>query len=85
MALYGEARDISLFRHINRELMHDIISQQVVYRQYDLVETDVNIYGEAASGRVFKEPVLLYTLIERGDESSPIFDEHKFELAKANQ
>lgn len=75
MALYGEARDISLFRHINRELMHDIISQQVVYRQYDLVETDVNIYGEAASGRVFKEPVLLYTLIERGDESSPIFDE----------
>ena len=75
MALYGEARDISLFRHINRELMHDIISQQVVYHQYDLVETDVNIYGEAASGRVFQEPILLYALIERGDEASPIFDE----------
>ena len=75
MALYGEARDISLFRHINRELMHNIISQQVVYHQYDLVETTVNIYGEAAEGRVFQEPILLYALIERGDESSPIFDE----------
>lgn len=75
MALYGEARDISLFRHINRELMHNIISQQVVYHQYDLVETNVNIYGEAAEGRVFQEPILLYSLIERGDESSPIFDE----------
>ena len=75
MALYGEARDISLFRHINRELMHNIISQQVVYHQYDLVETTVNIYGEAAEGRVFQEPILLYSLIERGDESSPIFDE----------
>ena len=75
MALYGEARDISLFRHINRELMHNIISQQVVYHQYDLVETTVNIYGEAAEGRVFQEPILLYALIERGDEASPIFDE----------
>ena len=75
MSLFGEARDISLFRHINRELMHDIISQQVVYHQYDLVETNVNIYGEAASGRIFQEPILLYTLIERGDESSPIYDE----------
>ena len=75
MALYGGARDISLFRHINRELMHDIISQQVVYRKYDLVETKVNIYGEAATGRAFKEPILLYALIERGDETSPISDE----------
>lgn len=75
MSLYGEARDISLFRHINRELMHNIISQQVVYHKYDLVDTKVNIYGEAASGRVFHNPILLYTLIERGDQSSPIQDE----------
>lgn len=75
MALYGEARDISLFRHINRELMHDIISQQVVYHKYNLVETKINIYGEASTGRIFQEPTLLYSLIEREDESSPAFDE----------
>ena len=31
MALYGGQRDISLFRHVNRELIGDIISQEVVY------------------------------------------------------
>ena len=72
MALYGGSRDISLFRHINRELMHDIISQQIVYHKYNLEETKVNIYGETTSGRIFQEPVLLYTLIERSDQSSPI-------------
>ena len=75
MSLYGEARDISLFRHINRELMHDIISQQVVYYKYNLEQTKVNIYGEAATGRTFQEPILLYSLIERGDQTSPIQDE----------
>jgi len=75
MALYGESRDISLFRHINRELMHDIISQQVVYYKYNLEQTKVNIYGEAATGRTFQEPILLYAMIERGDQTSPIQDE----------
>jgi hypothetical protein len=75
MSLYGEARDISLFRHVNRELMHDIISQQVIYHKYNLEETKVNIYGEASTGRTFLEPILLYALIERGDQSSPIQDE----------
>ena len=74
MALYGEARDISLFRHINRELLHDIISQQVVYYKYNLTETKVNIYGEATLGRVFEEPVLLYSLIRRSNQTSPIKD-----------
>tara|TARA_R110000782_G_scaffold239967_1_gene326356 strand:+ start:880 stop:1401 length:522 start_codon:yes stop_codon:yes gene_type:complete len=74
VALYGGSRDISLFRHINRELMHDIVSQQIVYHKYNLEETKVNIYGETTSGRIFQEPVLLYTLIERSDQSSPILD-----------
>jgi len=38
MALFGEARDISMFRHVNRELMHNIISQQCVLYKYDLDE-----------------------------------------------
>ena len=68
MALFGEARDISFFRHINRELMANIISQQCVYYKFDLGETKVNIYGEASGGKYYHPPVLLNALIERQDQ-----------------
>ena len=71
MALYGEARDISFFRNINRELMGNIISQQCVYYKYDLGETKVNIYGEASKGKYYHPPVQLNCLIERSDQQYP--------------
>ena len=48
MALYGTQRDISLFRHLNRELMGDIITQQCAFYKFKIEETKVNLYGEAA-------------------------------------
>jgi len=74
MALYGEARDISFFRHINRELMANIISQQCVYYKFDLGETKVNIYGEASGGKYYHPPVLLNCLIERDSQQYPESD-----------
>jgi signal peptidase I len=74
MALYGEARDISFFRHINRELMANIISQQCVYYKFDLGETKVNIYGEASGGKYFHPPVLLNCLVERSSQEFPESD-----------
>ena len=74
MALYGEARDISLFRHVNRELMHNIISQQCVFYKYKVGETSTNMYGEAATGRTFADPVILYCIIERQDQDFPESD-----------
>ncbi len=71
MALFGEARDISFFRHINRELMGNIISQQCVYYKYDLGETKVNIYGESSKGKYFHPPVQLNCLIERSGQQYP--------------
>lgn len=79
MALYGEARDISMFRHVNRELMHNIISQQCVLYKYDIEETKVNIYGEASTDKYYHPPILLYCLIENpeqiytGEEFGPDF------------
>jgi hypothetical protein len=64
MALFGGSRDISLFRHINRELMANIISQEIVFYKCNLVETKVNMYGEASSGRTFNKPVLFNALVE---------------------
>ena len=63
MALYGSQRDVSLIRHINRELIADIISQQCAYYKYKLEETKVNLYGEAAGSKYYYAPVLLSCLI----------------------
>jgi hypothetical protein len=74
MALFGTQRDVSLFRHLNRELLWDIITQQCVYYQLKTAETKVNIYGEASGARYYEEPILLNTLIDRGDNLSPVDD-----------
>ena len=45
-ALFGTQRDVSLFRHLSRELMWDIISQQCAFYQLIADQTKVNIYGK---------------------------------------
>jgi len=74
MALYGTSRDVSLFRHINRELLHDIITQQCVYYQFKTAETKINIYGESSGAKYYTEPVILNMLVDRGDNTSPTGD-----------
>ena len=74
MALFGTQRDVSLFRHLSRELMWDIISQQCAFYQLIADQTKVNIYGEAAGSKYYNGPVLLNVLIERGDNASPVDD-----------
>ena len=74
MALYGQMRDISMFRFINRELMWKIISEQVVFYKYNVTTTKVNMYGESVEGRNFADPVLLFSLIEVNDQTSPTSD-----------
>jgi hypothetical protein len=67
MALYGGSRDVSLFRHINRELVNNIIDQEVAYYKVILGDTDTNIYGES-SEKFYEEPFLLNSIITRGDQ-----------------
>jgi hypothetical protein len=72
MALFGGARDISLFRHVNRELLGDIITQQCVYYKFKLAETKVNLYGEASGAKFYHEPVIFNALISRGEQTQPV-------------
>jgi len=68
MALFGSARDISVFRHINRELLGDIINQQVAFYKFKLDETISNIYGEASGEKYYDGPILFNCLITRLDQ-----------------
>ena len=68
MALFGQARDISMFRYVNRELMGNIISQQAAFYKLRLSQTNFNMYGEAAEQKYYDGPILLYTLIELPDQ-----------------
>lgn len=66
MAIFTSLRDINMFKGVTRELVEDVISQQIGYYKIMLANTTTNIYGEALD-KQFIGPVLMYTMIERGD------------------
>jgi hypothetical protein len=80
MALYGANRDISLFRHLNRELLNNIIEQKVGYYKINLDKTPSNMYGESAK-KIYNDPVLINCLIERGD-TSPLTNEFGMDIVR---
>lgn len=67
MALITTSRDISLFRVINKELLNNIIQQEVDYYKINLYETKTNIYGEAPKVKTYYNPIRLTCLITRED------------------
>ena len=71
--LFGSNRDFNLLTKINRELLKDIVEQEVLYYKLSLEDTEINIYGESLS-KIFYTPAKLNCLITRGDQVINIDD-----------
>lgn len=66
MPLFGGERDISLFRHLNRELINNIIDTTVDVLKSSILEMNENLYGEVL-GKQYFEAVRVGAIIEQGD------------------
>ena len=69
--MFTKQRDVSLIRHVNRELMGNVVTQQSAFYQFKLEETKVNMYGEAADEKYYNGPFLFNCFINRQDQSYP--------------
>jgi hypothetical protein len=67
MALFGGQRDISLFRSVNKELIHRIIDTEVLIYKLNLVSTNTNLYDET-DDKVYDAPILIPCLATVDDE-----------------
>lgn len=65
--IFGSKRDVELLRGISRELLHEIVEQDILYYKISLEATESNLYGESLN-KVFYNPVKLNCLITRGDQ-----------------
>ena len=70
-------KDIDTFDKFNKELIGDlyteqdgIISQKVVIYKVSVYDTEVNMYGETAEGKVYKDGVQVSALVEAEDQTT---------------
>lgn len=65
--IFGTQKDFNLLKTMMREMVQDVVEQEILYYKFSLEETESNIYGEATE-KVFYNPVKLNCLITRGDQ-----------------
>jgi len=68
MALFGSARDASLIRSINRELINNLVDVEVAYYKLSLEETQANMYDESDK-KIYYQPMRLNCLASKDDKS----------------
>ena len=65
--IFGSTRDVGLYRKVMRELVKDVVEQEILFYKFGLAESFTNIYGEALE-KTFYTPVKLNCLLTRGDQ-----------------
>ena len=68
MALFGSARDASLVRSINRELINEFIDTEIGFYKLSLNDTAANMYDEA-DNKVYFSPMRMNCLVLKEDKS----------------
>jgi hypothetical protein len=65
--IFGSNKDFNLLVNINRELLQDVIEQEILLYKLNIIDTSTNLYGEALE-KTYLEPIKLNCLITRGDQ-----------------
>ena len=65
--IFGSVRDVGTLLHIGRELLQDVVEQEILLYKISLEETQENLYGEA-SQKYYWVPIKLTCLIRRGEQ-----------------
>ena len=74
MALFGSGRDASLIRHMNRELVVEIIDTEIEFYKLVLEATKENLYGESDK-KTYYNPIKIPCLVQK-DEKTMISDDY---------
>ena len=77
MALFGSARDASLIRHINRELINDFVDMEIVFYKLSLQDTQTNMYDEA-DNKIYYSPMRINCIVQK-DEKAVMGDDFGFD------
>ena len=67
-ALFGGQRDVSLFRSVNKEIIHRYIDTEVLIYRLNLNETNTNLYDET-NNKVYDTPQLIYSIVTLEDQA----------------
>lgn len=71
--IFGSTRDFDLLVNINRELLKDIVEQEILYYKISLDDTEFNLYGESLE-KTYYVPNKLNCMIVRGDQIIDVDD-----------
>ena len=74
MALFGSGRDASLIRHMNKELVVNIIDMEIEFYKLVLDATRENLYGESDS-KSYYNPIKIPCIVQK-DEKTMIGDDY---------
>lgn len=65
--IFGSVNDVGTLLHIGRELVKDVVEQEVLLYKVSLEDTQDNLYGEATE-KFYWQPLKLNCLIRRGEQ-----------------
>ena len=83
MALFGSARDASLIRHINRELINNFIDTEIAFYKLSLEDTKANMYDESDK-KIYYSPMRINCLALK-EEKSYIGDDSGYDSTRTGE